>query len=208
MHARIRLVGLATAFVLVLALANTTVATAAHISTSSRTFRIVWNPLTLFSSGGVFGPIRCPVTLEGSFHSATIRKTAGALVGYITRGTTVANACTGGTLTVIQTSLPWHVRYRAFTGTLPRIEGMQLAIVGMSFRIAPLTCVATTTATEPLVVRAELSSGSVTGLRAMESFLIPIEEPMCLVGGSGSFQGTGTMTVLGTTFTAVTIRLI
>jgi hypothetical protein len=206
-RSKLLIAGLTAALMLTMAVAG---ASASRLSVSSRTFRIVWNPLTLSTTSGIAGPIRCPVTLEGSFHSATIRKTAGALVGYITRGTTVAASCAGGTATVNQGSLPWHVRYRAFLGTLPAFEGVQLALIGAEFRVnaGGLNCTTTTTATEPAVGTALTNaSGVVTGMKAEERFTIPLEGAFCGFGGRGTFSGTGTTTVLGAS-TAITVRLI
>jgi hypothetical protein len=209
MHTRSKLLlaGFAAALMLTMAVTS---ATANRLSTTSRTFRVVWNPLTIGTTSGIAGPIRCPLTIEGSFHSATIRKTAGALIGYVTRGTTVAAACRNGTMTINQGALPWHVRYRAFNGTLPTFEGVQLAFVGFEFRLnaGGLNCTTATTAAEPLVTTALTNAtGAIIGMRVEERFTIPLEGAFCGFGGRGAFSGTGTTTVLGAT-TAISIRLI
>jgi hypothetical protein len=206
-HSKLLIAGLSAALILAMSVAG---ASASRLSVSNKTFRVVWNPLSMSLTSGIWGPIRCPLTIEGSFHSATIRKTVGALVGYVTRGTTVAASCTGGTVTINQGALPWHVRYRTFQGTLPTFEGLQLAIVGFEFRITAggLNCTTSTTTVEPLVTTALTNAtGVVTGMRAEERFTIPLEGAFCGFGGRGAFSGTGTTTVLGAT-TAITVKLI
>lgn len=91
-----------------------------HLSVSSRTFREVFRSISF--EGEILGTIRCPVTMEGSLHSATFAKTAGALIGYINRASLTESACTGGSATLAQESLPWHEQYSGFEGTLPNIS--------------------------------------------------------------------------------------
>src|SRR6185436_11338861 len=97
-------------------------AAAGRLSLNPRTFRATWTGLE-FTSASLFGAntLRCPVTIEGSFHSATIQKRPGALIGHVTRATMFSARCTGGTFTVLQNTLPWHVTYEGFAGALPRI---------------------------------------------------------------------------------------
>jgi hypothetical protein len=84
------------------------------------------------------------MTLEGSFHSRTMTKTAGALVGYITRAT-IKRPCTGGTVWAhngetnevlggtVSNTLPWHVRYNSFTGTLPNITAIAYELINVGY---------------------------------------------------------------------------
>ena len=60
---------------LTLALAVTS-ATANRLSVSNRNFRVTWTSLRLTNNVNA-NTMLCPVTLEGSFHSSTIVKTAG-----------------------------------------------------------------------------------------------------------------------------------
>jgi hypothetical protein len=111
-------------------------ATAGRISTSNPRFRAVWAALSLTSPESEIR-VSCPVTLEGSFHSATIRKTRGALIGAITKAV-IGGAeppCTGGRATMLQESLPWHLTWESFRGTLPRIEGVTFLIRRYAYRI-------------------------------------------------------------------------
>jgi hypothetical protein len=88
--------------------------------------------------------LTCPVTMEGSFHSATISKVIGALIGYVSRAT--AGTCRGGSMSITQTSLPWHVTYEGFTGTLPGIREIALLLRSINYQViltflgAQITC--------------------------------------------------------------------
>jgi hypothetical protein len=199
------------ALVAVLALAcAVTSASAGRLSISNRNFRVVWNPLTFEQTAGII-TIRCPVTLEGSFYSATLRKVISGLIGHITRANTNAGGCSGGTVTFHSETLPWPVQYRGFTGTLPNITGVRLAIVNLTYEIEDGTGLCTTRSTEaqPFVGIANIGAGgTVTGLRADETATIPLSgEFLCAWAGEGTFAGTGTVTLLGTT-TSISIRLI
>jgi hypothetical protein len=101
-----------------------------------------WTPLEFTALGGLIR-VRCNITLRGSFHYRTFAKTR-SLVGYVTSAA-VTRPCTGGEVFVLNgterlptgttpaTSLPWHILYDSFRGTLPRIEGLRLAVVGLAF---------------------------------------------------------------------------
>src|SRR6478672_705066 len=91
-------------------------ASANKLSVSNRSFRAVWLAI---EAGPIDGIVTCRLTVEGSFHSATMSKVVGALVGHVTRATAGAGDCTGGTATVNREALPWHVRYRGFEEALP-----------------------------------------------------------------------------------------
>ena len=114
---------------------------AGRLSFSSQTFRagfVSWK----FNGG--FGTTDCALTLEGSLHSRTIAKVAGSLIGYITRAG--IGICIGGSATILTASLPWHVRYRSFTGTLPNISAVLVNMFGVTFQIREptfgITCLA------------------------------------------------------------------
>jgi hypothetical protein len=193
---------------LILSLA-VTAASANKLSISNRNVRIAWNPLVLSNTGLGGINLSCGVTMEGSFHSATIAKTVGALVGFVTRST--AGGCTNGTATIDQTALPWHVRYGGFEGTLPTITGVTLNISGVRFiaERGGSTCATTTTVSQPGVGIARTGGGGViTGLRMDETRTIPLSrEGLCSFAGEGRFAGTGVVTGLGAT-TTLSVRLI
>jgi len=183
---------------------------ASHLSVSNQRFRAVWTPLTFSEPFGFF-TVRCNITMEGSFHSATIAKTIGSLIGYVTAAN-VAHPCTGGEAWAWNgterflrtgTSLPWHMRYNGFTGTLPNIATIRLILERPKFTIEIRgICLGTYQPTSQAGT-AIFTSGT-TRIEAGRESTRPIEGNC----PAGSFNGTSnTVTLQGTT-TAITIRLI
>jgi hypothetical protein len=200
-------------------------ASARNLQVSETHIRVVWAPLTFSASG--LATVRCNVTLEGSFHSATIPKVVRLLIGHITRAN-VQRPCTGGTAWVFNgtdvnevlggtfaNSLPWHITYEGFTGTLPTITGVRILLDRARFRlrvVEPFGVVRLCTYTTGVANGGNASgiaeldgTGRVTGLRADEGRSIRSEEGGFCV--SGQFSGRGTATVLNSS-TLLTIRLI
>jgi len=148
------------------------VAGANRLSVSTRTFSATWSPMTF--TGGGFATTRCNVTLAGSLHSSTFTKTVGSLVGYIT-GASI-NACSGGEARANDETLPWHIRYAAFTGTLPNISSVRHNIVGFRFEAYNgLRCRYTSTAAAPVVGGFNLGVGG--GLTSVSISNTPITSP-------------------------------
>ena len=201
--------GLVAAIILAAAVGT---ASARNLSASNQNIRVTWASLEL-SNNVNSTTIRCPVTLEGSFHSRTLVKSVGSLTGLITRVAINNASCTNGRVTVLTGTLPWHLTYQGFTGTLPNIATIRFSIIGGAFEIetGSNTCLALGTSEEPAGGIATLGAGrEVTGLRADETRRIRLRNGtggiFCGLG-SGAFSGTGTVTVLGTT-TRVSITLI
>jgi hypothetical protein len=185
-------------------------ASARSLSTSSQTIRAVWNPMNFASpSAGV--TVRCQVTLEGSLHSRTIGKVVGSLVGYITRAT--VNACTGGTARVRTETLPWHVQYAGFTGTLPAITSIRTTVVRPAFDITAtffefinITCTYRTTNVSGTFTRE--TGGGLTRASVEGRSLAPDQGFPCETGElSGETVTTNGLTVLNAT-TRITVTLI
>lgn len=190
------------------------------LSTTERGLRVSWLSLEMEAGESV---IRCPLTLEGSFHSTSISKTSSVLVGHISRasfrGALAAGACTNGAVTVYQESLPWHIQYGGFTGSLPRPSGLVLRLVNVRFRLDPLgifpACIARSgegeeeeEPYEPMMVQANIeANGLVTGLSQVRWSAIPLEGGLCPFGSSLYFNGTGSVTRLGAA-TNIAITLI
>ncbi|HEU4702391.1 MAG TPA: hypothetical protein VFS37_07915 [Conexibacter sp.] len=175
-------------------------ASARAFSTSSQTFRTVFRTVTF---NGVFGDIRCSITLEGSLHARTIAKVVGSLVGYVTRAD--LGACETGRATVLRETLPWHARYSSFTGTLPSITRITTNVIGLAFRIQePFAgCLATSTSTNPAILAFEKQGGN--GV-IDDATLGGTLTTTC--GVNGSFSSTrGPVTVLNST-TRITVTLI
>src|SRR5215218_2592066 len=133
MRTSVKLILTALAASLLLAAAVST-ASAARLSTSNQNLRLTFTSLEFEGSEIT---IRCQVTLEGSFHTRTIAKVAEALTGAVTKAIVKSETCTGGrgaafngvetyNGTTTPNTLPWHVQYKGFTGTLPNIETLRL----------------------------------------------------------------------------------
>jgi hypothetical protein len=187
MKLRRTLFAMAGATVLLGALVAT--ASAGRLSSSSQTLRATFSRVDF---GGGFGTSECPLTLEGSFHSKTLAKVAGSLTGYITRA--IVGTCIRGSGTILTATLPWHVRYVSFAGTLPAIQRINAQISGVNFNIREPTfgvsCLASNASMNVAFTRE--ASGALTSA-AVEG---PNIETSC--GIRGTLSGTSTaFTVLG-----------
>jgi hypothetical protein len=92
-------------------------ASARNLSITNQNFRATFNNLEFIIEE--ISTTTCRVTLEGSLHARTIPKTAGTLIGYITR--VITGQCNPNVVTIQNETLPWHVRYIGFSGRLPDI---------------------------------------------------------------------------------------
>jgi hypothetical protein len=120
-------------------------ASAGRLSVSSSGFRAYWSSLWFLERGTTL-IAGCEITLEGSFHSRTIRKVIDTLIGYITR-VKIRHPCAGASTVYaydgieelgggsgpLTNTLPWHVAYDGFAGTLPSIEKIFTLFTGMRF---------------------------------------------------------------------------
>jgi hypothetical protein len=165
------------------ALAST--ASAGRLSSSSQRLLAGWSRMDF--SGG-FGTVECKVTLLGTMHSRTINKTAGALIGYITDAQ-ITRPCIRGEATIHSETLPWHVTYSSFAGTLPAITSFRTNVIGASFRIREptfgATCTARTESGEPGIGTYNRNTGTGAITNAQVGGTI---RTSC--GTSGSFSGT------------------
>jgi hypothetical protein len=197
-------VGLAAILVMAVAVGS---ASARRIESSSQTFTATWNKLTFNDNANV--RVECVVALSGSFHSRTISKVSGQLIGYIQSAS--VTECVGGTARADVETLPWHIQYNSFTGILPAITGITLTLVGSKFEITAggIHCVAGNTQSNPAfgTVLVEATTGRVTGLRALEEHTIPLGgEFACAFASPGRFEGTASVTGAGGR--AITVRLV
>ena len=199
MHIRTRVVlsALSAALMLAFAVASSS---ATELAVSEDQFDVRWSALEFVPSAG--SVVRCPVTLLGSFHTRTIDKAEGALIGHIdhavVRGGSGAGECTGGLATALRNTLPWHVTYESFGGDLPDIETVRLLLIGARFEIQNslgINCLATTTTENPAAGEVAVSeSGQATTLSADADNSIPAPgaDGLCaLFGVEGRFAGTG-----------------
>jgi hypothetical protein len=204
MHAKpkLALAGLAAAMLLLAAVGSSS---ANRLSVNEEAFKIVWAlPLSggEIENGELGGrreepTVECAVVVHGSFHSTTFAKVEGALVGSVTEAT-VGECEGGGGMTVLRETLPWHLRYDSFSGTLPLIGGIMFDDIGVSFEIAESfgqPCLFSTSAEYPSRLIAELEEGgAVTVLRADESALIPLTGGLICEGQFANFIGDASMT--------------
>ena len=133
-----------TALTAALLLASAIATTSArNLSISNQQFRVTWQELEF---GSEIVTVTCHVTLEGSFHYRTIVKRERELIGHITR-VDVRRPCINGEawaangreshprLGVLANTLPWHITYEGFIGTLPNITELRLLLRGARFKI-------------------------------------------------------------------------
>jgi uncharacterized membrane protein len=193
-------------FKLLLAVAGATVflgalvstASAVRLSSSSQTFRAGYARVDFI---GGFGTTECPLTLEGSFHRRTIAKEGRILIGFLTRA--ILGTCTEGAGTILTATLPWHIRYASFSGTLPNITAINTDVAGLSFQITEpvfgVTCLAsngTITMTYNRVAAGALTTAVLSGRSPTNC------------GLDGTISGTSnSFTVLGAA-TRITVTLI
>lgn len=187
-----------------------TTSAANRLSVSTRLFRITWRLAEVL--GEPFPePIQCNITVEGSFHSSTMTKSEGLLIGHVSRASVAP--CQHGNLTINQEALPWHVRYRGFTGALPSIAGVILGFIGFKYTLhdeaTGLTCVTSSTALHPFIATMDVSLGVIEQLRIVETAPIPLSgQFFCEVSGNSVFSGSGLVRLLGSTTTKIRLTLI
>jgi len=211
---RLALVALAATAVLATAVGG---ASARNLSVSNTRFRIAWAPLSFNEPGGL--GVRCNITMEGSFHTATIAKVERSLIGFVTRARVAQETCRTSLFTTaraipwngeevilgatIGQSLPWHVTYEAFRGTLPNITGVVLLLRGVRFRLEiPATgCLGDYGAAETnlrgIVNIVSREATTLTPEANPAAPLINEIEEEC--PATGTFSGNGTVTLQGTT---------
>ncbi len=193
-HCKLFLVALAATTLLGTLVAS---ASAGRLSSSTQAIGATWTRMDF--SGG-FGTWECEVSLAGTLHSRTISKTANTLIGYITEAS--VNRCARGGATILRATLPWHVTYRAFAGSLPNISSVANNIIGYSFVFREptfgVTCLARSTSSSPTILTINReASGRIT------SATVGGEVP-CTGGISMTLRLGGTSSAIS----AVTVALI
>ena len=191
---------------LLLAVVATTVLLGAFVSSASaRNFSVSeqrgttqWTAIRFILG---LGTTECEVTVSGSLHGRTSGKSLNSLSGYITEATVLR--CARGGATVKQPSLPWHRRYRGFTGTLPNITGTSETITGAEWSIrepAGIICTFRRTESGSLIDTYTVSGGTITSASTTS------EGSRC-EGFEASHSGTTTNITNGSG-ARITIRLI
>ena len=163
--ARAGLIGLLAALLLASALSA---ASARNLELSEQRIRVTWSRIEF---GNSLFTLSCQLTLEGSFHSRTIAKVAGLLIGSITRTNLKSETCSGlGGGTATPKGFPWHLTYESFTGTLPSITSIRLLLSRflMEFVVLGIRCTYGTT-TDNVTFSAALNAArEVTNLTPLE----------------------------------------
>ncbi|HEV7774749.1 MAG TPA: hypothetical protein VGO48_15820 [Conexibacter sp.] len=187
------------ATVLLAALVGT--ASAGRLSTSSLGIKATFARINF--AGGV-GTVECEIVVEGAFHERSISKTRGTLSGFLTSAR--ITRCARGGVTVLTETLPWHLRYDSFTGSLPNITGIRAGIVGVAFRIREpsfgIECLSRTTAEEPGTILFNRETGTGATISASVGGTV-----RCGGGFTGTFSGT-TSSLDNGSGTRVTVTLI
>jgi hypothetical protein len=131
-------------------------ASAGRLSFSTQTIRASWNRMNFT---GPFGTTECGVTLGGSLHIRTMTKVVGSLIGFINQGG-LPIPCIRGRATVLQATLPWHIQYDSFSGTLPNITAMRGRIIGLSLQIDEgFICLMRSSAVSPATITFNREAG-------------------------------------------------
>lgn len=194
-------------------------ASAQRLEVSEQHFLVLFRELT-FENGGTITVV-CPVNIEGSFHSAVIRKVSGQLIGYITEAIAHHPCRTneGWALNGIEriqgitspNTLPWHILYLNFRGILPRITEIEVKLVGAAFRVEILgaLCLYQSTQTNYMEGQIKLTEGRVTALKANEEKRVPLFESQsgALCPAEGVLKGEGSVGTQ-TGWREITVRLV
>lgn len=200
-------------------------ASARYLSVNSQTFRVTWASMILQNQDWSIS-VECNVTIEGTFNERILNKVRGLLIGHVTRA--FIGNCVGEENEIyalngierlegvtVGNTLPWHIQYVEFLGTLPTISSIRIAIVDASFLVRSASlfelCLYRSTTASPwraLMLLAPSGTGVVTSFLNIESAPIP------RAGGSVfscpstiSPSGGGGMQVLNST-ASIVFRLI
>ena len=123
-----------------------TAAPARNFSTSNQQFRVTWNELD-FAAATSHGDVQCHARRLLPLQDHI--KNVGRLIGYITSAA-ARRPCTNGEawsangreahprLGTLANTLPWHLTYEAFVGTLPNITSIHFLLRGLRFKIHSL----------------------------------------------------------------------
>lgn len=175
-------------------------ANARILSSSSQTWRATFRTVTF---NGVFGNIRCSLSLEGSFNARTIGKTAvSILYGHVNSAN--LGPCATGTATILRATLPWHVGFYRYFGTLPNVTVIGLIIRTFSIRIREpfATCLATSSNESPAVLNLNRELGGAVATAELGG-TIPTS-----CGATGSFESSRDPFTVSGSATRITITLI
>ena len=169
-------------------------ASAGRLSNSSTAFNATWARMDFRAS---FGTVECEITLSGSLHRASITKTRGSLIGYITDARVRSPGCRRGEATILSETLPWHFQYDSFAGALPSIASFRTLVIGFAWRfgIFGIACLMRSATTEPFTLIFSLSSGRVTSTTIGGSIRTTCGDVGTL-GGTSNSNSANTVTLI------------
>jgi hypothetical protein len=196
---------------------------ARRLSLTEQHFRATWTGAnSMIFEEPIAGKVECEVTLEGSFHSRTLSKVSGQLIGYVTRALIRHNCIEneGWYLNGIEVqervtlpnTLPWHIQYNSFRGVLPRIERIRIAIIGESILLRfPLVtnCLYQSTQAKPLFMDLLLNEmGAIANIEAVPTGQIPFKQGNVNCPAEVASSGRGNIFIQGGVSVAITVRLV
>ncbi|MGB2711456.1 MAG: hypothetical protein WBC33_08050 [Conexibacter sp.] len=137
------------------------------------------------------------ITLRGSIHRS-ILKVTGSLVGTVTDCRSSLGTAVGLGISVAigcALSLPWHLRYVGYIGTLPRILSVEIEILNIGFLLRDLPFGGTVfNCLYQGNIRATFTENPGDRIRLSEASSIPTTTPRgagCAENPSGTVRGTG-----------------
>lgn len=130
-RSRLRLAALVAAGMLCAAV-GTAHANRGQVVNGEANYLTKWGPIEITMGEFV---VRCNLVLEGSFAATTFAKRAGTTISRIEEAS--FEGCSGGRASVLTATLPWTTTYSSFSGTLPRITGISVSLVGAGASIEP-----------------------------------------------------------------------
>ncbi len=180
-------------------------AAANRLATNDLDFYAIWNDESQRLSFEAGVTIDCEVTLLGHFHTQTITKTLGSLIGLVDHVEVDETGCINGDAIPVppEGDVNWHLTYEGFTGTLPNITGVFLLLQGIEFVIQSdigADCIASADEGEAgddnaLGLAGREASGAITGIDAdpnpqIDISDLPESNGLCDLVGTGGFDGT------------------
>ncbi|MGB2711705.1 MAG: hypothetical protein WBC33_09320, partial [Conexibacter sp.] len=129
--------------------------------------------------------VACDITRTISLHR-TIPKTAGALAGLVTR---VDLSNCDEPVRVLTETLPWHLRYNSFSGTLPNPGVINFAAVNLSWLVEFLGGLFRCLYSGTVLVGAVITGGVIVEIRyGPEGVTIRLSRSLSVLGCPESMQ--------------------
>ncbi len=172
-----------------------------------RTRTTTGNATTVTSSLGTL--TGCAATFVANLNSGTFAKSFNALLADV--DLLGFASCRGGSADLLSEETGISLRYNSFAGTLPRVSGVVVSLVGMRlrFEVEGASCLITTSEAEPLKVEyvVDTTTGVVDAIRFVETATIAatdVTENFCdLFGVEAALAGRSIIVEDGATHSIV-----